>query len=166
MRKALVAAAIACLCWSGPAAAGSACFAPDEASAAYLRALQQDFNVAALSCATATPGELVADYNRFVDRFGDLLRDNARALREHFARAGGEVRLDSWMTQVANASAIRLASDADFCPRTARNLEIAITMEGAALLDLAAAEGAGASSVPLCSARKMAASPPLIAPVE
>jgi len=155
VRKSLsVAVAILCLGWGQAQASSVPCFAPDDAKQAELRRMQQEFTVAALSCAVrAEPGALVARYNAFVARFERVLRDNALALAAHFSRHGGTTGFDSWMTQLANAAAERVVTEPDYCQRVWINLDQALSTAPADLVDFAANRSDQSALVPVCPAR-------------
>ena len=158
MRRSLLAvAAIACLAWGQAQASSVACFAPDDAKQAELRRMQQEFTVAALSCAVrAEPGALVARYNEFVGKFERVLRDNALALAAHFSRHGGATGFDSWMTQLANAAAERIATEPGYCQRLWTNLDQALSTAPADLADFAANRSEASTLVPVCPSRRAA----------
>jgi hypothetical protein len=106
------------------------CFTQEEAKAAHLRALQQQFNVAALSCRTvnAQPGDpsFAEHYNGFVAKFDRVMVENARVLRSHFKRVGGN--FDTWMTRVANTTFQRVVNDSTFCQVAWQNLESSLAL--------------------------------------
>ena len=137
---------------SATAYAGPSCFTPDEAKAAKFRAMQQDFNVAALNCQSVDPNDPTPSirdrYNNFVGLFGGTLQDNARTLKAHFSRSGGN--FDRWMTQVANDAGQRVMSDTEFCQRAADNLDKALALPSHELENFA--DGVTpASYVPSCA---------------
>jgi len=157
LRKSLTAmVALGCLMWGQAQASSVACFAPADAKQAELRRMQQEFTVAALSCAVRTePGALVQRYNQFIGKFDRVLRDNALTLAAHFSRHGGTSGFDSWMTQLANAAAERVATEPDYCQRAWINLEKALTTAPADLAEFAASNSAGGTLVPVCPARRV-----------
>jgi hypothetical protein len=134
------------------AAAGPACFTSDEAKAAHLRIMQQEFNVAALNCRTVDPSDPGFDsrYNAFISKFGSALQANAQALRRHFARAGGN--MDVWMTHVANEHGQRVSIDPQFCQEAWDYLDKALVTEVAEVEALATTLTVSSSTVPECSA--------------
>lgn len=158
MRKTLSAAMILAVLAAGEAQASVACFKPGEADAAYLRNLQQAYNITALSCARSEQerGSLSQHYNEFVGRFGAVLKENSRLLLAHFASAGGQARFDQWMTVVANDAAQRAVTDPSFCQTTAASLEKALTLQPAEFKTFATTTGASTDVVPLCPDRKPA----------
>jgi hypothetical protein len=135
-----------------PAMASSpSCFTPDEAKAAHLRVMQQEFNVAALNCQTTDPSAPTFSnrYNDFVTRFSGVLRDNATALRRHFSRAGGN--LDVWMTKVANDAGHRVLTDPEYCQQAWDYLDKALTAEVIEVDGLAASMVTARATVPVCA---------------
>lgn len=114
-----------CLLSATAANAASSCFTPTEAKAAKFRAMQQEFNVAALNCQSVDPNDPTPSirdrYNSFVSSNGSLMQDNARSLKAHFSRVGGN--FDRWMTQIANDAGQRVMTDTEFCQRASDNLD-------------------------------------------
>lgn len=143
---------VLCLASFGAAQARTtACFTPDEAKAAHLRILQQEFNVAALNCRTVDPNDptFSGRYNDFVGKFGVKLQENAQALRQHFSRAGGN--FDVWMTLVANDAGQRVITDTSYCQQAWDNLDKALTMESPELEAFAVTAGVNHANVPACA---------------
>jgi hypothetical protein len=135
-------------------AAKTACFTPDEAKAAQLRVLQQEFNVAALNCQTVDPNDpkFSDRYNAFVGKFGDRLQENATALHRHFSRAGGN--FDLWMTRVANDAGQRVFADANFCQQAWENLDKALAVEPKDIETFASTAGTPSAQVQTCAETK------------
>jgi hypothetical protein len=138
-------------------AAPSACFTPDEAKAARFRVLQQELNVAALSCQTLDPKDPTFHdrYNQFVNRFGGKLQENAQALRRHFARIGGD--LDAWMTRVGNDANQRVFTDENYCQRAWEHLAKVVAVEPKDVEGFAATAETSQAYVVACSEAKPAA---------
>jgi hypothetical protein len=118
----------------------STCFTPEEAAAARVRAVQLEFNVVALNCRTVDPSAddptFSIRYNDFVRRFDSVLEDNAKRLKAHFNRVGGN--LDAWMTRLANETDQTVHRDSGFCQSAWDNLERSLTIEPAQLEPFAA----------------------------
>lgn len=139
-------------------AAGSAnaasCFTVDEAKDARFRAFQQGLNVAALNCRTLDPTALSFQdrYNRFVNLFDRVLKDNALSLRGHFARAGGS--LDLWMTKVANEAGQRVFSDPDYCQTALDNLDQVVTLGPAEVREFASTAIPAHAFISICAPPK------------
>ena len=157
LRRVMMASVAAiCLVSFQAQAASVACFAPDDAKQARLRQMQQEFTVAALSCRTAPAlHETMAErYNRFVGKFGDVLRENARALLLHFSHHGGSPGFDSWMTKLANAASEHAATEPDYCQRAWDNLERSMLVETANIAEFATATVNANELVPVCVIRR------------
>ncbi len=137
-----------------PSTMAASCFTPDEVKAAHFRALQQEFNVAALNCRTLDPNDpgFSARYNDFVGRFGGKLQDNARALQAHFRRAGGN--FDAWMTKVANDAGQRVFAEPDYCQQAWDHLDKVLAMAPDEAEGFAATTAAAHSFAPACSETK------------
>ena len=129
-----------------------ACFPPADAKAAQFRRMQQEFTVAALSCGTLQSQRdyLAARYNQFVVKFAGVLRDNARVLRAHFIHHGGLDGFDSWMTRLANAAAVDVATDPGYCAHLWIDLDTALTMAPSKVTDFAAAIRPTDALTPVC----------------
>jgi hypothetical protein len=145
-------AILLCLLATSAQAAPTACFTPDEAKAANFRTLQQDLTVAALNCQSVDPNDKTPSirdrYNGFVSRFGDLLQDNARLVKNHFTRTRGN--FDQWMTQVANDAGQRVMTDGMFCQRAADTLDKALTLPPQELPEFVGGTVQNATLVSLC----------------
>ncbi len=148
-RTAALGAALALLL--AATAEAAPCFTAQEKPAALLRVAQQEFSVAALNCRGGADSDLRRRYNAFVEAFATTLKENASALRRHFARAGGERRLDSWMTLVANDAAGRAAIDpASYCRRASETLDRVLALKPTELTAFVATLEAPAEVVPAC----------------
>jgi len=145
--------AIILLLAAGSASAAS-CFTDDEAKDARFRVFQQGLNVAALNCRTIDPAAQTFQerYNRFVSQFDRALKDNAVALRGHFARAGGN--LDLWMTKVANDAGQRVYSDPDYCQTALDNLEQTATLAPGEVREFAATATPAHAFISICAPPK------------
>ena len=111
------------------AQAGPACFSKSELEAAHLRALLQQFNVAALNCQTSDPNDptFASHYNKFVLRFGTQLSKNSEVLKHHFAADRGG--LDHWITQLANDAGSQVINKPDFCQLAWDRLDDMVILE-------------------------------------
>jgi hypothetical protein len=83
---------------AAPALAGG-CVNPAEARAMQVRQLHVQLQVASLNCRTDDPS-LPGKYASYIHRFAGPLQDNAKVLRGHFSRVGGN--MDRYMTSLAN----------------------------------------------------------------
>ncbi|WP_309348100.1 hypothetical protein [Telmatospirillum sp.] len=117
--------------------------------------MQQEFNVAALNCRTVdqTDPNFSSRYNDFVGKFGGKLQENAAALRQHFARAGGG-NFDVWMTRVANDAGQRVMADPNFCQQAWDNLDKALTTEPQDIEALAVSAGTSHPYLATCEQAK------------
>jgi hypothetical protein len=129
-----------------------ACFQAADVKEAQLRRMQQEFTVAALSCGVVkAQRDAIADrYNRFVDRFSDVLRANAQILQVHFAQHGGTNSFDSWMTKLANAASEDVATNPDYCRNAWLNLDAALLITPDNIAAFAANGHVPDDLVPLC----------------
>jgi hypothetical protein len=80
-------------------ALASSCVSPAEARAMQVRQLHVQLQVASLNCRGDDPS-LPSKYALYISRFGTPLADNAKVLRGHFAKNGGNI--DRYMTVLAN----------------------------------------------------------------
>ena len=114
---------------------------------------QQVLNVAALNCRTMDPAALSFQdrYNRFVSQFDGVLKENAAALRRHFAHSGA---LDLWMTKVANDAGQRVYSDPDYCQTALENLDQVVTLEPAAAREFAVTATPAHAFISICAPPK------------
>ncbi len=137
-----------------PAAMAAPCFTPDEARAAHFRALQQEFNVAALNCQTLNPADptFSTRYNAFISKFGGRLHDNARTLQAHFHRVHGN--FDMWMTKVANDAGERVFTEPGYCQQAWEHLDKALAMGPDEVETFAATTAAAHAYAPACSEHK------------
>lgn len=104
--------ALAALSIAAPAMAGAACVSPAEARAMQVRQLHIQLQVASLNCRGDDPS-LPGKYASYIHRFGNALSDNAKVLRGHFARSGGN--LDRYMTVLANDESQRAHLVENYC---------------------------------------------------
>lgn len=77
-----------------------------------LRQLHVQLQVAALNCRGDDPS-LPGKYASYVHRFGTTLADNAKVLRGHFAKNGGN--MDRYMTVLANDESQRAHQIEGYC---------------------------------------------------
>ncbi|MCR6632694.1 MAG: heme utilization protein [Magnetospirillum sp.] len=94
-----------------PALAGG-CVNPAEARALQVRQLHVQLQVASLNCRGDDPS-LPGKYAAYIHRFGNSLSDNAKVLRGHFARNGGNI--DRYMTVLANDESQRAHTVEGYC---------------------------------------------------
>ena len=165
-RLAAGAVAVLCIGAAQAQAASVACFAGTDVKQAHLRELQQDFTVAALSCgASAVPSASFTDrYNAFIGKFAAVLRDNARVLEAHFVGHGGTSGFDSWMTKLANAAAVRAATEPTYCDHARASLELAVAVEPAGIADFAMLNTESNALVAPCREQRRAAKPAVVKP--
>lgn len=77
-----------------------------------VRQLHVQLQVASLNCRTDDPS-LPGKYASYIHRFGSQLSDNAKVLRGHFARNGGNI--DRYMTVLANDESQRAHLVEGYC---------------------------------------------------
>lgn len=94
-----------------PALAGG-CVSPAEARAMQVRQLHIQLQVASLNCRADDPS-LPGKYADYIHRFGGSLSDNAKVLRGHFSRTGGNI--DRYMTVLANDESQRAHQVEGYC---------------------------------------------------
>lgn len=93
-------------------ALAAGCIAPAEARAMQVRQLHVQLQVASLNCRGDDPS-LPGKYASYINRFGGPLTDNAKVLRGHFARNGGNI--DRYMTVLANDESQRAHLVEGYC---------------------------------------------------
>ena len=107
------AAAVALLALTASLPAGAAgCINPTEARALQVRQLHIQLQVASLNCRTDDPS-LPGKYASYIQRFGGQLSENAKVLRGHFARSGGNI--DRYQTVLANDESQRAHLVEGYC---------------------------------------------------
>lgn len=111
-RLSCAAAALVLTVAAGFPALAASCLDPAEARALQVRQLHIQLQVAALNCRTDDPS-LPGKYASYVNRFGGALSDNARILKRHFARTGGN--MDRHMTVLANDESQRAHLVEGYC---------------------------------------------------
>lgn len=113
--KSIAAMAMAAVMTVGAATAANAsdCPSRNESSALFVRSLQTELMVAALSCKARE------DYNAFAVQFRDTLVQNGKQMKAYFSRrygGSGRYELDRFITALANeASAIGMNSGPGYC---------------------------------------------------
>lgn len=139
------------------AQAGPACFTKPELEAAHLRALLQQFNVAALNCQTLDPNDptFAQHYNKFVLRFSTQLSQNSEVLKHHFASDRGG--LDHWITRIANDAGSQVINKPDFCQVAWDRLGDMVVLEPADMLLYANRTAAATAFAPACAEIQTAA---------
>src|SRR5579859_1201110 len=150
LHKVLKSAVLAAAMIGSSVQAGPACFTKAELEAAHLRALLQQFNVAALNCQTLDPNDptFAAHYNKFVLRFGPQLSKNSEVLKHHFASDRGG--LDHWITLIANDAGSQVINKPDFCQVAWDRLADMTVLEPADMEIYANRTEAAASFAPAC----------------
>lgn len=131
MSKKLVALTVAALMGAlpSPAFAQGACRNATELQAIAVRMLTTELMVAALGCSGATEDSFRNRYGSFVQKFNTDLVKNGAALKSHYARYGGESRMNMMVTQLANLAEQRRRSDPNFCVDTDKKLNIGLAAE-------------------------------------
>ena len=153
----LASAAIACVLAGQAQAAPIACFDQAEAKQAQLRQMQQEFTVAALSCAAPAGAASFTDrYNAFIGKFADALKTNAHLLLVHFSQHGGSPGFDTWMTKLANLASVQAATQPDYCQRNAASLDLAMAVEPTRIVDFAVLNTQASELVRVCDQRRAA----------
>jgi hypothetical protein len=115
----------------GPAIAQS-CMQPAEQNAFYVRALQSQLMVAALTCGRD------ADYNAFVRKFQRDLQASYNGIQSHYRRTTGgaaQRELDQYITTLANAqSQDGIRAGSHFCPLVTPLFQMALAKNDVASL--------------------------------
>ncbi|MBC7906317.1 MAG: heme utilization protein [Rhodospirillaceae bacterium] len=93
-------------------ALAAGCISPTEARAMQVRQLHIQLQVASLNCRGDDPS-LPGKYASYIHRFGGTLADNAKVLRGHFAKNGGN--MDRYMTVLANDESQRAHQTEGYC---------------------------------------------------
>ncbi len=88
------------------------CISPAEARAMQVRQLHIQLQVASLNCRGDDPS-LPGKYAGYINRFGSSLNENARVLKSHFSKTGGN--LDRYMTVLANDESQRAHQVEGYC---------------------------------------------------
>ncbi|MBX3497962.1 MAG: hypothetical protein KF889_00840 [Alphaproteobacteria bacterium] len=105
---------------------GAGCLDEAEHNAVRARILQNSLATATLTCLGANRVRLLeAKYNQFVQRYNSEYAENARTLRQIAARRGRN--FDVMNTDMANQAAAQLSADAQFCNRSSRALDWALS---------------------------------------
>jgi hypothetical protein len=105
---------------------GAGCLDEAEHNAVRARILQNSLATATLTCLGANRARLLeAKYNQFVQRYNPEYAENARVLRQIAARRGRN--FDVMNTDMANQAAAQLSADAQFCNRSSRALDWALS---------------------------------------
>lgn len=112
------------------------CINPVEARALQVRQLHIQLQVASLNCRTDDPS-LPGKYASYIHRFGGQLNENAKVLRGHFARNGGNI--DRYMTVLANDESQRAHLVEGYCESHVPLFEKLSSMKPAELEHFAAA---------------------------
>lgn len=122
--------------------AAPACFSKHEQRAHFVRQLQTELMVAALSCKNQAL-DLRGRYTAFVSKFGPKLAENADTLRGYFVRAhgkGGHMRqFDAYITALANEASKRSMGLDNFCDEMQPVFDKVLAVEGKELENFAVA---------------------------
>lgn len=113
----------------GLASAQGACRNANELQAIAVRMLTTELMVAALGCTGATEDSFRNRYGSFVQKFNTDLVRNGSLLKSHYARYGGESRMNMMVTQLANLAEQRRRADPNFCADTDRKLNVGLATE-------------------------------------
>ena len=129
--------------------AGTACFTKTELPAAHLRALQSQFQVAALNCQTvgSDAPTFSSHYNQFVERFRAQLARNGEIMTKHFGHGSA---LDHWITLIANDAGSQVINRPDFCQVAWDRLDDMIALEPVAMESYAVNTDAAGAFVTPC----------------
>lgn len=130
-----VAAAMLTVSAAMPALAAG-CINPAEARAMQVRQLHVQLQVASLNCRTDDPS-LPGKYASYIHRFSAPLSENAKVLKGHFARSGGN--LDRYMTVLANDESQRAHLVEGYCESHVPLFEKLASLKPAELEHFAAA---------------------------
>lgn len=130
-----VAAALLTVSTALPAFAGG-CINAAEARAMQVRQLHVQLQVASLNCRGDDPS-LPGKYASYIHRFGAPLTDNAKVLRGHFARNGGNI--DRYVTVLANDESQRAHLVENYCESHVPLFEKLSTLKPAELEHFASA---------------------------
>jgi hypothetical protein len=104
------------------------CYNPADLAVYRARMLQMELNVATLQCQNPTGSRAYEEqYNAFVGKFGTQLSANARSMQQ----LGGRKRfnLDVAVTEFANRTAQRAPVDKEFCSRSKRAFDWALSAQ-------------------------------------
>ena len=131
MSKKLVAVSIAALMGVLPSTAWSqgACRPTAEVQAIAVRMLTTELMVAALGCSGTTEDSFRNRYGSFVQKFNADLVRNGSQLKSHYAKYGGESRMNMMVTQLANLAEQRRRADPNFCVDTDKRLNLGLSAE-------------------------------------
>lgn len=163
MSKKLVAFTVAALMGVMPslAFAQGSCRNATELQAIAVRMLTTELMVAALGCSGATEDSFRNRYGSFVQKFNTDLVKNGSLLKTHYARYGGESRMNMMVTQLANLAEQRRRADPNFCVDTDKKLNIGLAAETTRLeqVPMSSDYYTGALGIRDCSAPKPAPAP-------
>lgn len=105
---------------------GAGCLDESEHNAVRARILQNSLATATLSCLDDKRVRLLEPkYNQFVQRYNPEYAENARVLRQISARRGKN--FDVMNTDMANQAAAQMSADRQFCDRSRRALDWALS---------------------------------------
>jgi membrane-bound lytic murein transglycosylase B len=137
------------------ASTGQAAGCLDEAehNAVRARILQNSLATATLTCLDAKRGRLLeVKYNQFVQRYNPEYAENARVLRQVAAKRGRN--FDVMNTDMANQAANRMSTDPQFCNRSQRALDWALSPKVTSLSQVPPPDDyTGSIGLRICKAR-------------
>ena len=166
MSKKLIAVTVAAALAAQPgfALAQGACRPTTEMQAIAVRMLTTELMVAALGCSGTTEDSFRNRYGSFVQKFSADLVRNGAALKSHYAKYGGESRMNMMVTQLANLAEQRRRADPNFCVDTDKKLNLGLSAETTRIdqVPLSSDYYSGALGIRECAppAAKPAAPPP------
>jgi hypothetical protein len=147
---------------SAAAAASGPCKATSDEKSVYMRSLQTDLMVGALTCSTSD------QYNSFIHQFQSVLKTDATHLQSYFKKQhgkGGADDLNVFVTHLANDESERSIAlgQAAYCDNTARLFQTVLALPPAKVEDFAATMPISSEApVRKCT---VAATPPALAPL-
>jgi len=132
---------------------GAGCLDEAEHNAVRARILQNSLATATLSCLDDKRNRLLeAKYNQFVQRYNPQYAENARELRQISARRGKN--FDVLNTDMANQAAAQMSADRQFCDRSSRALDWALSPKVSSLSQVPPpVDYTGLLGLRLCKAR-------------
>jgi len=109
-----------------PANLRAICYTDADLQTMRVRMVQQEMSVATLQCQNPGGGRaLQGAYESFIGKFSGELATNARALQQLAGRK--RFNIDVLVTEIANRTAQKAPVDREFCTRSQRTLEWALS---------------------------------------
>ena len=128
------------------------CSNPAHQSAFYVRSLQTELMVAALTCRQQPA------YNSFVNRFRPELVGHGKTLKATFARQYGtnaEQYLNGFITRIANETALRSANTQGYCGQSAGMFDDVLDLDPGQLSEFASEQDfSERHGLPTCTAER------------